>query len=140
LAIGGPPECPQRPRCLPGLAEVYGLRFDGFVPLAGEALVRRALADGVIEVGVLFSTDASLAGGELVVLDDDRRLQPPDNVVPMVRTAVLDDDRIAAALDEVTAELTTTNLRFLNWRVANAGGSVADEARGWLVRHGLVAR
>ena len=28
LVLGGPPECPQRPLCLPGYEEVYGLSFD----------------------------------------------------------------------------------------------------------------
>jgi glycine betaine/choline ABC-type transport system substrate-binding protein len=27
LTLGGPPECPQRPLCIPGYEEVYGLRF-----------------------------------------------------------------------------------------------------------------
>lgn len=28
LTLGGPPECPERPLCIPGYEEVYGLRFD----------------------------------------------------------------------------------------------------------------
>lgn len=28
LVLGGPPECPERPLCIPGYEEVYGLRFD----------------------------------------------------------------------------------------------------------------
>ena len=32
LIFGGPPECPERPLCLPGLQEVYGLEFAEFVP------------------------------------------------------------------------------------------------------------
>ncbi len=28
LVLGGPPECPERPLCLPGYEEVYGLEFD----------------------------------------------------------------------------------------------------------------
>jgi osmoprotectant transport system substrate-binding protein len=138
LTIGGPPECPVRQHCLIGLADIYGLRFDSFVPLAGEELVRRALEDGVIDVGVLFSTDATLAAPtELVVLADDLGLQPADHVVPMVRRAAL-DTRAVAALDEVSNNLSTDNLRFLNWRLANAGTDVAAEARGWLRRHGFV--
>ena len=139
LTIGGPPECPARPRCLIGLAEVYGLEFGSFVPLADEELVRRALVDGVIDVGVLFSTDASLASDALVVLVDDAGLQPADVIVPVVRRGAV-DGAAADVLDEVSARLTTTNLRFLNWRVANGGGDLAAEARGWLLRHGLVAR
>lgn len=139
LTLGGPPECPTRPGCLLGLEEVYGLRFDRFTPLAGQELVRRALVDGVIDVGVLFSTDAVLAGDALVVLRDDRELQPAENILPLVRTDVL-DDRAIAALDEVSELLTTSNLRFLNWRVANAGHGEVAEARAWLLRQGLVAR
>ena len=139
LTLGGPPECPVRPRCLLGLEDVYGLGFDSFVPLASEELVRRALVDGVIDVGVLFSTDAALAGDALVVLRDDRGLQPADNIVPLVRSVAL-ADRAVAALDEVSARLTTSNLRFLNWRVANAGHGEVAEARAWLLRHDLISR
>jgi osmoprotectant transport system substrate-binding protein len=139
LTIGGPPECPARPRCLLGLTETYGLRFRSFVPLAGQDLVRRALDDRVIDIGVLFTTDAVLAGDDLDVLDDDRGLQPAENLVPLVRRGTL-DDHARAALDDVSAHLTTTNLRFLNWRVANAGTSTVAEARGWLIRQGLISR
>jgi osmoprotectant transport system substrate-binding protein len=139
LTAGGPPECPVRRRCLVGLAEDYGIRFGSFVPLDDQELVRRALVEGVIDVGVLFSTDAALAGHDLVVLDDDKRLQPADNVVPVVRRAAV-GERAVAVLDQVSAELTTTNLRFLNWRVAYAGTDAAAEARAWLIRHGLVSR
>ena len=140
LVLGGPPECPTRPRCLPGLERRYGLRFDDFVPLAGADLVHRALADGVIDAGVLFATDAEVAGGDVVVLADDRALQPPDNVVPVVGPGARDDPRIRRVLDEVSAALTTDGLRFLNWRLARSGATVESEARAWLVRQGIVER
>jgi osmoprotectant transport system substrate-binding protein len=140
LVLGGPPECPRRPRCLPGLEARYGLDVAGFEPFADAVLVRRALVDGVIDVGVLFSTDAAVTGDEVTVLLDDRGLQPPDNLVPVVRTEILADQRVRVALDAVSAELTTDGLRLLNWRLANAGTEPAAEARGWLIRHGLVDR
>ena len=143
LVLGGPPECPDRRYCLVGLRDVYGLRFASFVPLVGSDLVRRALEDGVVDVGVLFTTDGALAGDELVLLADDGGLQPVENLVPLVREEVLagaGGERVATALDEVSRRLTTANLRFLNWRVAVAGNEPAQEARGWLVRQGLVAR
>ncbi len=140
LTVGGPPECLRRPRCLPGLTDRYGLHFRDFVPVAGADLVRRAIDDGVLQVGVLFSTDAAVAGDGLVVLEDDRHLQPPDNVVPMVRAELAQDRRVASALDQVSARLTTDNLRFLNWRLAHAGTDIAAEARGWLLRQRVIAR
>jgi osmoprotectant transport system substrate-binding protein len=143
LTLGGPPECPSRPYCLEGFSDVYGLQFAAFVPLAGQSYVRQALEDHVIDVGVLFTTDGILAGDELVLLDDDRDLQPVENLAPVVTSDVLDaadGQRVAAALDEVSQRLTTANLRFLNWRVSVAGNEVASEARGWLIRQGLVER
>lgn len=140
LTLGGPPECPIRDRCLPGFEEVYALRFGRFLPFDGARLVRQALLEGVIDAGVLFTTDGFLAGDDLVVLTDDRGLQPAENIVPVVRTDRVAGGPAAAVLDEVSAALTTSELRFLNWRVTVAHGSPAAEARGWLIRHGLVHR
>jgi osmoprotectant transport system substrate-binding protein len=140
LTLGGPPECPTRERCLVGLESTYSLQFAEFVAFDGSRLVRQALLDGVIDVGILFTTDGYLAGDDLVVLADDRGLQPVENLVPLVRPAALSDPRAVTALDEVAAALTTAELRFLNWRVSVRGGTPASEARGWLIRQGLVAR
>src|SRR5205085_4279538 len=140
LTIGGPPECPPRPYCLVGLHDVYGLNFKGFVPLATETRVARALQDHVVDVGVMFTTDGVLAQQDYVLLDDDRRLQPADSVVPVVRDEIVSryGARVPEALDAVSTRLTTPMLRFLNWRVTIEGNSAAAEARGWLVRQGLV--
>jgi osmoprotectant transport system substrate-binding protein len=143
LTLGGPPECPTRRYCLEGFSDVYGLHFAGFVPLATQSYVRQALEDDVVDVGVLFTTDGALAGDDLILLRDDRGLQPAENLVPVVRADVLeapDGERVAAALDEVSQRLTTANLRFLNWRVAVARNDPATEARGWLIRQGLVEK
>jgi osmoprotectant transport system substrate-binding protein len=140
LTLGGPAECSTRERCLPGLESTYSLHFADFLAFGGSRLVRQALLDGIIDVGILFTTDGYLAGDDLVVLADDRGLQPVENVVPLVRTAALSDPRAVAALDEVSAALTTAELRFLNWRVSVSGQAPAAEARGWLIRQGLVAR
>lgn len=140
LTLGGPAECPDRPYCLPGLAHVYGLRFGRFLPFDTESQRAAAVVQHVVDVVVLFTTDGRLAAGDLVLLADDRHLQPAENVVPMVsaRAVARYGPRLAAALDAVSAKLTQQNLIFLNWRVAVAGKDVAAEARGWLIRRGLV--
>ncbi|MFP5219829.1 MAG: glycine betaine ABC transporter substrate-binding protein [Actinomycetes bacterium] len=62
LVLGGPPECPTRPFCQPGLEETYGIEFDGFVSLdAGGPLTKTALKQGRIQVGLVFSSDGSLS-------------------------------------------------------------------------------
>ena len=52
MIFGGPPECPERPLCLQGLQDVYGLEFAEFVPLdVGGPITIAALEGGEIDVG-----------------------------------------------------------------------------------------
>ena len=140
--LGGPAECPERPYCLLGLREVYGVRVRRFVALDGQAQTLEALTQGVVDVAVMFTTDGALGNSQLVALDDDRALQPVENVAPVVSSRALAryGTRLVDALDTVDARLTTGILRVLNWRVVFGGNRPAAEARGWLERQGLVAR
>jgi osmoprotectant transport system substrate-binding protein len=64
LVLGGPPECPERPFCQPGLEEKYGLAFDTFSSLdAGGPLSKTALKQGKVSIALVFSSDAALAAG-----------------------------------------------------------------------------
>src|SRR5919197_4784871 len=61
LVLGAPPECPQRPFCIPGLMQTYGLNFKEFKPLdAGGPLTVAAWEAGQIDVGLLFTTDPNI--------------------------------------------------------------------------------
>ena len=116
LVFGGPPECVDRPLCLPGLRDVYGLKFGEVRPMPSRAATVEALAAGEIDVGLLETTDARVGTAPVLLLLDDRSLQPHENVVPLVRTAVLDrqGDRLRTALDDTSARLTTQALVALN--------------------------
>lgn len=142
LVLGGPPECPVRPYCLPGLRSVYGLRFARFLPFDTEQQRVTALQDGVVNVAVLFTTDGNLAAENLVLLGDNRHLQPAENIVPVVRAQDMAryGKRLAATVHAVSAKLTTAGLLFLDWRVEVAGNGVLAEARAWLERHGILPR
>jgi osmoprotectant transport system substrate-binding protein len=142
LVLGGPSECPERIYCMRGLRAVYGLRFAKFVAFDSEQERVAALQQGVIDVAVMFSTDGYLAAGGFVWLTDDRHLQPAENVVPVVtaRAVARYGKRLVAALDAVSARLTSNDLIFLNWRVDVAGKDVIAEARAWLERQGLLPR
>lgn len=60
--LGGPPECPKRPFCQPGLAQKYGLNFGSFKSLdAGGKLTKDALRNGEVTMGLVFSSDAELS-------------------------------------------------------------------------------
>ncbi len=140
LGIAGPPECPQRRYCLEGLQRVYGLHFGRFMPLETEQQRVAALADNVVDVAVMFTTDGRLVTGDLVLLQDDRGLQPEENVVPLVSSQAVEryGSRLIDAVNAVSVRLSSNSLRFLNWRISIAGRDVAAEARGWLERQALV--
>jgi osmoprotectant transport system substrate-binding protein len=139
LTFGGPPECRDRPLCLQGLEDVYGLRFRDFVPLdAGGPLTLQALDEGHVDVALLFSTAGRLGSGELVALEDDRGLQPAENVTPLVAAGAADrfGPELEATLDAVSAALTTDGLRVMNASL-QLGVTTEQVARGWLVANGL---
>lgn len=61
--LGGPPECPERDKCQVGLEEVYDFQAGSFASLdAGGPQTKAALTGGDISVGLVFSSDAALAG------------------------------------------------------------------------------
>jgi osmoprotectant transport system substrate-binding protein len=140
LVFGGPPECPERAYCLLGLRLTYGLGFRQFVPLdAGGPLTRQALAAGDISVALLFTTDPAIKTQHLVVLTDDRGLQPAENVIPVLRrvTAGRYGADLLAALDAVSARLSTAGLAALDADVELGSGDPRTVADRWLRAEGL---
>ena len=141
LVFGGPPECPGRAYCLPGLKRVYGLRFKAFIPLdAGGPLTLQALEAGYIGVALLFTTDPDITARHLVVLADDRGLQPAENITPLLRSDVIAryGPRLLAVLNRVSALLDTGTLRALDARVELAGQDPQLVAGSWLRAHELI--
>jgi osmoprotectant transport system substrate-binding protein len=141
LVFGGPPECPGRAYCLPGLKRVYGLRFKSFTPLdAGGPLTLQALEAGYIGVALLFTTDPDIPARHLVVLADDRGLQPAENITPLVRRDVIVryGPQLLAVLNRVSALLDTGTLQALDARVELAGQDPRLVAGIWLRAHRLI--
>jgi osmoprotectant transport system substrate-binding protein len=116
LTFGGPPECSARRYCLRGLQATYGLRFAAFRPQPTRGTTATALATGEIDVGLLETTYGGLGDHRLMLLVDDRALQPRENLVPVVRTEVVRryGSRLTQPLDAVSARLTSADLVRLN--------------------------
>lgn len=141
FVFGGPAECPDRDLCLKGLREVYGLEFAEFAPLdSGGPLTVAALKAGDIDVGLLFSSQGIIIAEDFVVLEDDQLLNPAENVVPAIRTEVVDayGDELTALLDRVSAKITTKDLIGMNSRADIDGVDPATVAKDWLIDNDLV--
>jgi osmoprotectant transport system substrate-binding protein len=138
LTLGGPPECPQRPFCLPGFQRVYGIEFGNFVPLdAGGPLTVEALQNGEIDVALLFSTDPAIEENGWVLLEDDQGLQSAENITPVVAESIL-DPTIEERLNAISAALDTATMTELNGQVSIDGEDPADVASGFLQEQGLL--
>jgi osmoprotectant transport system substrate-binding protein len=142
LSFGGPPECAQRPLCLEGLEDVYKLRFARFEPMPSRDVTAAALGTGEIDVGMIDTTDPNLLkpGTDLVQLADDKRLQPADNVVPVVRREIVDayGPPLVRLVNAVSARLSTADLTSLNRQVAD-GQPAAQVATAWLRAHTIIS-
>jgi osmoprotectant transport system substrate-binding protein len=139
LILGGPPECPDRPFCLIGFQDTYGLHFKEFKPLdTGGPITVAALKSGEIDVGLLFSSDGAIAAENFVVLADDKHLQPADNIVPVVRTAV-NSQKLDDVINPVTAKITTSDLSQMNKLVNIDKEDASTVAHDWLVANGFIS-
>lgn len=142
LVLGGPPECPERAFCLQGLTDVYGLSFTEFKPLdVGGPLTVAALEGDEIQVGLLFTTDGVIVSKGFVLLDDDKGLQPAENLVPVIRTDILDEygDDLADVLNAVSAALTTQGLTEMNKLTGYDGEDPVAVATEWLKSVGITS-
>jgi len=141
LILGGPPECPSRPLCLQGLEDVYDLHFKAFHPLdSGGPATVAALGAGEIDVALLFTTNPAIDINGFVVLRDDRRLQPSENVVPVIRHEVVSryGDALVDSLNAVTSKLTNVTLRRLNARAEIDHVPADVVAAEWLEEQGIL--
>jgi len=143
LTWGLPLECSENPSCGPGLKDVYGidiasLQVENLGACSGE--MATALNDGGIGVAELCTTQADIDRFNFVLLQDDKKLIPAQNVAPVVRNDLLEaaPDDFEATLNAVSAKLTTAELTKLNVRVSVNQESIEDVARQWLADQGLV--
>jgi glycine betaine/choline ABC-type transport system substrate-binding protein len=116
LTINGYPECKQRPDCLLGLQDTYGLKFKKFIASQDPYPI---LDSKKAEVAMVFTTDAPLSTDKYAFLEDDKKLFPPYQVTLLFR-----DDTLAElgpdaqkTVEMVQKGLTQEVMQELNSRV-----------------------
>lgn len=108
----------EREDGMPALEETYGpfdwkehAVFDG-------SLKYEVLRNGEADVAPAYTTEGQLADDFFTLLEDDKHVWPPYNVIPVVRASVLEaHPGIADALNAVSAKLDTQTLTRLNAQV-----------------------
>ncbi|WP_228979501.1 ABC transporter substrate-binding protein [Streptomyces sp. DH12] len=141
VKIAAGDECTVRPFCAPGLKSRYGIDVTGVDPKGvGTPQAKQAVKDGVDQMVLTTTTDATLDAFGLVILEDDKKLQNADNVLPVVNARDAGSPEIATALGEITKALTTDDLIELNRRVDTERAKPVDVAKDYLREKGLIRR
>jgi energy-coupling factor transporter ATP-binding protein EcfA2 len=139
VTFGGSAQCIEREDCLLGYQsdEFYGLSFADVRTLEYGPPLAAGLLSGDIQAAQYQTTAPEIASGDLVVLEDDLGLLSADNIVPIFRSEVADEDLIAL-LDELSEALTTEDL--IEWNEATdiENEEPAEVATAWLEDNGLL--
>ncbi|WP_330292840.1 ABC transporter substrate-binding protein [Streptomyces sp. NBC_00576] len=140
MTIGAGSEFKTRTQGGVGLKTVYGVEFGKFQPLdagAQTTLVKLLKSDDV-QAANLYTTDPAIVEDKLVVLEDPKNLFSSQNVTPLVyKTAV--NDTAKAALNALSAKLTTEDLLEMMKKLVNDKEDSSAVAKEWLTGAGLVS-
>jgi osmoprotectant transport system substrate-binding protein len=140
VKLAAAPDCEGRLDCEGGLSDEYGIKVTEVLPLGyASDQTYQAVIDGETELGETSTTDGTLDSQGLVVLEDDKQIQPAQNLVPAVsNTFLADHPDVADVLNPLMAALTTEKLTELNGRVAVDREKPEDVARDFLQQEGLL--
>lgn len=140
VTLGGPPECENRATCYAGLVDTYGLDGLGFEAIAEGAARVAALEAGDIQLALLFSTQPVITVKGFVALEGTEEIISPENVIPVVNTAVVDayGDDFVQLINSISAKITTAVLLDLNGRIELDAENPADVATDWLTENGFL--
>ncbi|MFD0682889.1 ABC transporter substrate-binding protein [Actinomadura fibrosa] len=138
LTIAGPSEFKTRQQGLVGLKDKYGLEFKKFQPFdaGAQATLVQLLTENKIQAADLFTTDPTIAQKKLVVLADPQNVFSAQNVTPLVNKSAV-NDQAKAALNAVSAKLTTQDLLDMMKRIAIDKDDQEEVAKDWLKKSGL---
>ncbi len=140
IKLGAPPDCEGRADCEGGLTKVYGLKITEIVPLDfASAQVKDAVKKGAVTMGETGTTDGTLAADGLVLLEDDKGIQPAQNLTPAVNADFLKaNPDLEDIFNQLSAALTTDDLAQMNLKVDAERQKPEDVAQQFLQDKGLL--
>ena len=140
VVVAAAEDCAERTDCGAGLIEDYGIDVTEFLPLGfASADVFKSVADGESQLGLTSTTDGTLESQGMVLLEDDKQIQPAQNLIPAVSTDWLaDNPDVEGILNDLMAALTTENLTELNAQISVERQKPEDIAKEFLESEGLL--
>lgn len=139
ITLAAAPDCKGRDDCEKGLRQVYGIDIK-LLPLGyASPQTYKSVLEGESELGQTGTLDGTLDDQGLVLLEDDRGIQPAQNLVPAVATEFLDEhEDIQEPLEELMAALDNETLGELIAQVSVEREAPEDVAQQFLEDQGLL--
>ncbi|MFI1727940.1 ABC transporter substrate-binding protein [Streptomyces acidicola] len=121
-----------------GLKKIYGVEFGKYQPLdaGAQSTLLKLLKSNEVQAANIYTTDPAIVEDKLVVLQDPKNLYSSQNVTPLIHKSAV-DDKAQAALNAVSAELTTQDLLNMMKKLVNDKEDAATVAKEWLTKAGL---
>jgi osmoprotectant transport system substrate-binding protein len=121
----------------------FTLKPDQLITLSGgdtaATIAAAAQQTSGANAAMVYGTDGGIAPADLIVLEDDKGVQPVYLPTPIIREAVLKEHpQIADILKQVFESFTLESLQELNGRVQVGGEPASDVARDYLTKNGFI--
>ncbi len=133
------------PAALPAFQQAYGFTLtpDQLVQLAGgdtaATIAAAAQQTSGVNAAMVYGTDGAIAEAGLMVMQDDKGVQPVYQPAPIVRAEVLTaHPQIAEVLEPIFASLSLETLQTLNGRIQIGGEPAAAVAQDYLTQGGFL--
>ncbi|MFD6309165.1 ABC transporter substrate-binding protein, partial [Streptomyces sp. NPDC060223] len=140
MTIGAGSEFKTRTQGAVGLKSIYGVEFGKFQPLdaGAQSTLLELLKKDTVQAANLYTTDPAIVEDKLVVLEDPKNLFSSQNITPLVYKSSV-NDTAKAALNGVSAKLTTEDLLEMMEKLVNDKEDASTVAKEWLTQAGIVS-
>ena len=140
ITLAAPSDCKGRDDCEKGLTDVYGLDITEILPTGyGTTQTKEAVSSGEANLGETGTTDGSLEQLGLVLLEDDKGIQPAQNLIPALNTDWFEENsEVEEVLNDFSAQFTTEDLADLSLQVDVDRADPAEVAEEYLTEKGLI--
>jgi osmoprotectant transport system substrate-binding protein len=141
IVLAAAPDCEGRTDCEGGLSDDYGIDITKVLPLgyASPQAIESVVSGESQLVEVASTQSESLAEQDLVVLEDDKQIQPVQNLIPAVNSDFLEDNPdVEETLNALAEVLTSEDIAGLDAQVDIDRADPADVAQEYLEGEGLL--
>lgn len=140
ITLAAAPDCEGRADCEGGLSGVYGIDIAEILATGfASPETYTAVRDGEAQLGLTGTIEPTVEQDGFVRLEDDRGIQPAQNLVPAVSSDFLaDNEDVEGLLEDLMAVLDNDTLNELLGRVTLDRERAEDVAEDFLEQEGLL--